>query len=382
MDITNLCRGCMTELTPTEEENLKTTLEMFCFCTNILVGDDETLPQQFCCECKKSIESAFAFIKRAQNVNITLRNLTCRNTSVIVPNKQKDSITLTLPSYKLCVGVSNDHKNEIINSNKPLSDTNHSKDSLLPAIKPDSNDQKASKPNICPICKKGFMFKSWLSKHMEECSYQEFFCAICTKRFQSKSKLSQHLLIHSEERKFSCSTCGRQYKRRKHLTTHIKTHSTDRPFACEKCPKKFKLKKILQSHMKLHDPVKQYLCSFCGWSNNLAMNLEAHLRTHTGAKPYSCDVCEFRTAAACSLRRHRLRHAQCRPHVCTRCGKAFYDSSALMRHTRTHTGELPYKCAWCPRAFVDSWKRKNHLIRAHGLALEEIPRMRKDGGTY
>ncbi|XP_022113046.2 gastrula zinc finger protein XlCGF57.1 [Pieris rapae] len=393
MDVTNMCRGCMQKVSCDEEKSTR-IVEMFCYCTNISISEDENLPKRFCYECRKDIELAFTFIKKAQNVNVTLKNITSRNTSVIVPNKHKDiPMILTLPNYKLCVGVTNVNQNTIITNSSQLNNENYFE--KLNEIRNDiiiedetiSNKTKEvntdeNKPHCCPVCKRSFMFKYWLSKHMEdECSGQEFVCDICNQKFIKKSKLAQHLQIHTKDCNYSCSMCGRHYKRRRYLTSHLKTHSLDRPYACEKCPKKFKLKKILISHIKTHDVVKQYLCSICGWSSNLSGNLQTHLNTHTGAKPYACRTCGFRTAAPNSLRSHELRHIQRRPYACT-CGKAFYDSSALKRHSRTHTGELPYKCALCSRAFLDSWKRKTHLIRAHGLALEDIPRMRKDGATY
>lgn len=77
--------------------------------------EDIKLPKQFCYDCTIKIESCYTFIKEAQNVNVTLKNIASRSeTSIIIePDSLKSHTTeptklrLTLPDYKLCIGVSN-----------------------------------------------------------------------------------------------------------------------------------------------------------------------------------------------------------------------------------------------------------------------------------
>ncbi|XP_023945805.2 zinc finger protein 813 isoform X3 [Bicyclus anynana] len=452
MDISNLCRSCMKEVASWERENFDArAVEMFCFCTNIKIMEDIKLPKQFCYDCTIKIESCFTFIKEAQNVNITLKNIASRSdTSIIIePESVKNCLTepnrlrLTLPDYKLSIGVSNYteqdifdetdyNRNEsaILTTDLPILPTktiellqstekcnlpihnelernsNLKLDTTISSVKiePKRDDNitvgvpervATRKNNVCktdvtvldeakklacPVCRKQFTSKKWYSKHMDkEHSGHKYNCEHCPKSFSKPLQLAYHAACHSDERKFMCNTCGKGFKRRKQLTEHGRAHSDARPYACDQCGMRFKLKSVLKCHMKVHETVKQYLCSYCGWGFSHAPNLEAHMRTHTGAKPHACAQCGFRAAAASSLRRHARRHAAARPHTCAHCRKAFHDKSGLARHARTHTGELPYKCPGCARAFADSWKRKTHLMRAHRLALHDIPRMRRDG---
>ncbi|XP_045761550.1 zinc finger protein 84-like isoform X3 [Maniola jurtina] len=477
MDISNLCRSCMKEVASWEKENFDgRAVEMFCFCTNIKIMEDIKLPKQFCYDCTIKIESCYTFIKEAQNVNITLKNIASRSeTSIIIePDSLKShtieptKLRLTLPDYKLSIGVSNYVEQDIYedtdythtetailtndmqiasketaiscnsNINKSISRNNkieidniihidmlkrdsmkvesmnrndnikvdeskkentvkyslQKRDSTIKfdtskrdgTIKGDESKRDSTiddtNKSVCPVCRKGFTSKKWFSKHMEkEHSGHKYTCAHCPKSFSKPFQLAYHATSHSDERKFACNTCGKCFKRRKQLAEHARGHSDVRPYACDKCAMRFKLKSVLKCHMKVHEDVKQYLCSYCGWGFSHAHNLEVHVRTHTGAKPHACAVCGFRAAAASSLRRHARRHSDTRLYVCNHCRKAFTDKSGLARHTRTHTGELPYKCPGCARAFADSWKRKTHLMRAHRLALADIPRMRRDGQT-
>ncbi|XP_047539445.1 zinc finger protein 771-like [Vanessa atalanta] len=415
MDISRLCRSCMREVASWEKDNFNnSTVEMFCFSTNIKITDNEKLPRQFCYDCVIKIESCYTFIKEAQNVNITLKNIASRSeTSIIIEPEtfksiepETNKLRLTLPEYKLSIGItsfnntnnfnnaacnlssikdiSSDNVHTVTKNCKPLNEIVNKDDSNQKISKEigdeNSIEVEETKKIICPACRKSFVSQKWFTKHMEkEHSGHKYICDRCPKSFTKPYQLAYHATSHSEERKFVCNTCGKRFKHHKQLKIHNRGHSDVRPFACDKCSMRFKNKSVLKCHMKVHEEVKQYLCSYCGWGFSQAHNLEVHLRTHTGAKPHACSQCSFRSAAASSLRRHLRRHSGARPHVCAHCRKAFHDASGLTRHTRTHTGELPYKCPGCARTFADSWKRKTHLMRAHRVALHDIPRMRTDG---
>ncbi|XP_030031670.2 zinc finger protein 771 [Manduca sexta] len=396
MDTSKLCRGCMKEVASWEKENFnQRTVEMFCFCTNITITEEDALPKQFCYNCIIKIESAYTFITEALKVTVTLKNILSRTNTVIVqPETKAIENRLTLPDYKISSTIEN-YEETIYNTTDyaPCIDNQEYEkmeevqelqieEVIEKEVKIDKKEPKPveEKKNICPVCRKGFVSKAWFNKHMEkEHAGNKYACVQCSKTFSKPSQLSYHAVSHSEERKFSCPTCGKRFKRRKQLATHVRTHSDARPYACDKCSMRFKLKSVLKCHMKVHDSEKPYLCSYCGWSFSQAGNLEVHVRTHTGEKPYACSTCGFRAAAASSARRHARAHLAAPHHVCHLCRKAFYDASGLARHTRTHTGERPYLCGRCPRAFADSWKRKAHLMRAHTLALHDIPPLHRDG---
>ncbi|KAF9412686.1 hypothetical protein HW555_008894 [Spodoptera exigua] len=366
MDTSNLCRSCMKEVASWEKENFDPrVVEMFCFCTNIAISEDDKLPKQFCYDCAIKIESAFTYITEAHKVDATLKNIISRtNTSIIVePETQSrhiENLKLTLPDYKISATIDNYDEHILFDGiDLPVSESQIIPEKTLEEIEPVQNSSEGS----------------------EECVKEKVNVEETKKTFSKASLLSDHAATHSDERKFACSTCGKRFKRRKQLACHARAHADVRPYACDKCSMRFKIKSILKSHMKVHDGDKQYLCYFCGWSFAQAGNLEVHMRKHTGEKPFCCNECGFRAAVSSNLRRHQRQHQAAKTYVCKHCNKGFYDASGLARHLRTHTGELPYQCPGCARAFADSWKRKTHLMRAHRLALPDIPRMRRDGRT-
>ncbi|CAB3258935.1 unnamed protein product [Arctia plantaginis] len=399
MDTSKLCRSCMKEVASWERENFDIrAVEMFCFCTNMKITNDDKLPRQFCYDCIIKIESSFTFITEAQKVDAVLKNIISRtNTSVIVKQEPKSiELRLKLPDYKVSATIDKeqvifdkDLKSEIDDINVEII-KNEVNSSIEERDKQDKHKEGGTervcveeiKKHICPLCRKQFTSKSWFNKHIEkEHNGPKLVCKNCQKSFSKKWELIQHSACHTEERKYSCTECGKCFKRRKQLTTHARAHSDLRPFECDKCGMKFKFKSVLKTHVSLHEGDKPFLCYFCGWSFARAGNLEVHMRKHTGDKPYSCNECNFRSSVASSLKRHQRIHRLARIYVCKDCNKGFYDASGLARHARTHTGELPFQCPGCSRAFADSWKRKSHLMRAHRLALHDIPRMHRDGRT-
>ncbi|VVC87002.1 unnamed protein product, partial [Leptidea sinapis] len=263
MDLSTLCRSCMKEVASWEKENFNNrAVEMFSFCTNIKVTDDEKLPQQFCYDCTIKIESSYTFIKEAKNVDVTLKNLILRsNASVIVQPENKiesthkvQSVKLTLPDYKLSIGTINFSTQDVI-SGYGVQNTNN--------IVYSSGSTQA---NVEPTILEKILNKSEEEAKVATETNKKNMCQICQKTFKKQCQLKYHVITHSEERNFACSTCGKRYKRRKQLATHTRTHSDVRPYACDKCSLRFKLKSILKCHMKVHEDVKQYLCSYCGWS--------------------------------------------------------------------------------------------------------------------
>ncbi|KAM3957039.1 uncharacterized protein ACR2FA_008972 [Aphomia sociella] len=414
MDVSKLCRSCMKEVASWERENFDSrATDMFSFCTNIKITEDDNLPRQFCYDCIIKIESSYTYIIEAQKVNITLKNVVSRATSVIVEpdshtrnslsNDIANNIKFT-PSNCNVGGtidnfdepvffddIENDCQNNFGSCNmtdekveQKLSDSNNveKQDSNKDVSVKETENVGENKKNICPVCRKCFTSKAWFAKHMEkEHTGNKYACTQCTKTFAKRSQLSYHATSHSEERQFECTepACGKRFKRRKQLVAHARAHADVRPYVCDKCDMRFKIKSILKCHLKVHEKQKQYLCCFCGWSFTQAGNLKVHMRKHTGEKPFSCSECGFRAAAASNLRRHQRRHAGQRTHVCTYCAKGFFDASALARHARTHTRARPYACPGCTLHFADSWKRKSHLMRAHRLSLRDVPRMRRDG---
>ncbi|CAG5034830.1 unnamed protein product [Parnassius apollo] len=387
-----------------EKENFDArAVEMFRFCTNIEIDERDRLPKQFCYDCIIKIESSYTFIKEAQNVNVTLKNIVSRiETSVIVelencarlmhiPSESKSHLKLTLPDYKLCSSVQNSKEQAIIENFKEKFDIqsdnvqydNAITDDSLKELPCNSNEDMTKndgakekvenfgilKKNICPICRKGFMSKVWFAKHMEKEH----------SAFSKQSQLKYHATTHSEERKFGCSICGKRFKRRKQLTVHTHTHSDERPFACDKCQMRFKLKSVLRCHMKVHDGQKQYLCSYCGWAfaQGNGQPISAHAPPHgrTSARVRRVRVPRGRCGQRAATRAPPPR--RCRAAAVRTLLQAFPRSQrageCLVQVLECGTARAPRPACGDKRAATASTPHR-HRAAAVRLLLQELPR--------
>ncbi|RVE48457.1 hypothetical protein evm_006893 [Chilo suppressalis] len=245
MDISQLCRSCMKELSIWENEEVDDrTVEMFYYCTNIKVARDEKLPKQFCKDCIVKLESSYKYITDAQKTDVTLRNIISRSENSVIVEPENYNKSLMEEHYITNVSDSNaNFKEEVLFNN-------------------------GSECNVqSEIGRKSFVSKTWFTKHMEkEHTGQKHTCSYCQKTFPKASQLRYHITSHSNERKFPCATCGKRFKCKKQLSVHVKAHSDARPYACDKCDMRFKKSSILKCHMKVHENDKQFLCSYCGWS--------------------------------------------------------------------------------------------------------------------
>lgn len=120
-----------------------------------------------------------------------------------MPNKQKEiPLILTLPNYKLCVGVAGVNTSNTNSSqlNRENCNIQKSKDTNIKSsieIKELNADQNIVKPHCCPVCERRFMFKHWLSKHMKnECSGREFICDICSQSMYNYSDYEVNLELN------------------------------------------------------------------------------------------------------------------------------------------------------------------------------------------
>ena len=87
-------------------------------------------------------------------------------------------------------------------------------------------DHNCSSRITCPMCKKAYIRRTSLTRHIQEVhnstGYQ---CDQCHNFFSSKRTLSTHFRTVHGDRRHVCEACGKQFNRVDSLKRHYKTHS-------------------------------------------------------------------------------------------------------------------------------------------------------------
>ena len=151
-----------------------------------------------------------------------------------------------------------------------------------------TNSEQCSDTFSCEIC--GLVYKSLKqlkshrrSKHKE--GEDQFECSECKKKFMHRYELNKHMFIHMEA-SFVCEFCEQKFKRRKALVQHYdRIHKqTFRPLLeCPECPASFSQQCHLSRHMNSHRDVK-YNCSYCNATYGRLDNLQRHVKTKHSLK--------------------------------------------------------------------------------------------------
>lgn len=127
---------------------------------------------------------------------------------------------------------------------------------------------------------------SRISEH--NVGYEQIMSNINQQEDYYSNDTQEHSQKPSPSRPFVCSTCKKSFMRKRELDRHILTHTGMKPFKCSKCDKSFGRKDKLVRHMRIHDVNKQFSCELCDFTFTRKESLTQHQKVyHTN---YQDDV--------------------------------------------------------------------------------------------
>lgn len=230
------------------------------------------------------------------------------------------------------------------------------------------SNNKISERFSCDLCKKSFVAKEVIKKHLENIHLNVVsdqdpdgeYCGFC-KKFIFKNSFKDH--VKQKHNRIECKVCDKVYFNKSTFHNHKRTHEVE--YTCDHCNSKFSLKRTLEEHiLRVHlRKTPRSKCEHCG-KYLVSTNLKRHIRAvHEKQLDFVCDACNKGFQNKQMLRDHlAVVHLNQQNHLCTICNKNFAHSFALVRHLNTVHGAQPrIKCEKCVKTFTRRGDYKSHL---------------------
>uniref|UniRef100_A0AAG5CYK9 Protein krueppel n=1 Tax=Anopheles atroparvus TaxID=41427 RepID=A0AAG5CYK9_ANOAO len=119
---------------------------------------------------------------------------------------------------------------------------------------------------------------------------------------------------------------------------------------------------VIRVKRNLPNAKQTHVCEICNTTYKHKHALETHLRRHRGDRPHKCTHCDKAFVVPFELQRHIRTHTGHKPYKCQYCDRAYSDFGSKTKHERTHTGERPYRCNYCCKTFSYSHVLTSHLL--------------------
>uniref|UniRef100_A0A7M5VA42 C2H2-type domain-containing protein n=2 Tax=Clytia hemisphaerica TaxID=252671 RepID=A0A7M5VA42_9CNID len=212
----------------------------------------------------------------------------------------------------------------------------------------------------CKECGQTFPSTEKLSQHI---STDPMACETCFQIFSCHVKYKEHCDNHVKKKPFQCYICKKGFMHKQSLDKHIPLHNQSQNAVVTRVDLPYRVTGSLITgyRNKRTNVVRNFKCDFCGKAFEFNNALQTHIRTHTGEKPFKCNICEKAFSDKGSSVKHQRTHTGERPHKCDVCEKAFANAGNLRLHYIQHTGEKPYICKVCDESFTCLYLLNKHL---------------------
>lgn len=277
--LSGLCRVCaknqceMFDLFDEFSNELRLS-EMFAFCIQSTITENDNRPNNICSDCVNNLKIAFDFhnlIKSSEELfkqMISADGIKSENPSVSVSNS--DPILVNVDAIEMF-----DYKSE-------LSESSRSYDNNGPLESP-------SKAKV-------------FRKRKHRC----FECHMCRWTTQNYNNLRTHMKEHKMATPNKCDICALWFSNAQFVNHLCRGKSVD----CQYCSEQFDTTLTLLKHLNGHEKRNLHQCDQCTKQFSMAFLLECHKQQHNGIeKPFVCDICDARFRFNFILKKHIQSHS-------------------------------------------------------------------------
>ncbi|XP_055711594.1 zinc finger protein 271-like isoform X2 [Phlebotomus papatasi] len=313
-NLEKLCRLCLKEDDDVRsifgDENGKTFNEIIMECAKIEVHEDDGMPNQVCGLCKVQVQSAYAFRKRTEENDLSLR--------AYMIEKFPDKFKATLLDIKTDQDFQNVEFSLSIEPDVPfdvdmdagVQDGDEvveylqcEEEDLKPDIEVTPEKEPPKEKNRdqveCHLCEEEVQDIKILKEHIEgnHVRHKMKQCRMCRAKFRLKAQMKKQVTEQEgdeedQEDENACSQCEKKFKNADDLKTHVLTHKKQkrgRPSLkdLEIRNQLSNLKNLEDKQNKIYETIQEYsvegkvaLCRICDVTFNKISLLRNHLDKH------------------------------------------------------------------------------------------------------
>jgi len=250
-----------------------------------------------------------------------------------------------------------------------------------------------TEPHICSKCLFPFKYINDFKRHTKK--EHTFKCNGCELSFvrevtrkQHKVKCHDLLVVGPQGKSFPCPECKKVFIYKTFLKRHMVVHSNNRPHVCLKCRMAFKLEFNLIAHTRRKH---RFQCDDCGFAfltkavlvehipncnlqvTNTSLSIKCEDQNSSLKVTSGCQPC-----SRSSWLKHRVRNPmgddqgqEAYRYSCPECKKEFTYSRTLSNHMASvHSNERPFVCSICLLSFKLKANRDQHRRLEHKFKCE------------
>lgn len=224
---------------------------------------------------------------------------------------------------------------------------------------------------LCHLCDMRFHNDLYLKCHVRSVHRKRITCDHCDAEFSSYILLFQHKSVIHQDKLFPCVLCKKSFLSKQKLAKHMRLFHPDKEatFVCDYCQKSFITERILSYHIdEFHehgskDFDKPFACpeEFCQKRFRLESSAAQHATFHV---PHTRYYSKRKTKKVNEVVSHtegtELRDAELSP--CPSCGKMF---SAQRMNSHTARCQSLFKCNECDKSYATEFYLSMHHITKH-----------------
>lgn len=277
--LSGLCRVCaknqhaMFDLFD-ESPNGLSLSEMFAFCIQSTITENDDRPNKICSDCVNNLKTAYDFHNLIKSSEELFKQMILadeiKSGDLSVPDSISDPILVNVDAIEMF-----DYKSEPSESGQSY-----------------DNNSPLESPSKAKVLRK--------RKH------RDFECHMCRWRTQNYTNLRTHMKEHKMATPNKCDICALWFSNAQFVNHLCRGKSVD----CQYCPEQFETTLTLLKHLSVHEKRNLHQCDQCAKQFSMAFLLECHKQQHNGIeKPFVCDICKARFRFNFILKKHIQSHS-------------------------------------------------------------------------